>query len=129
MPRQPDPVLGSAFDFGLVLGVDLSREQLLIFLHMAQPLLQLGGGGSAIGRRLLIQGCVLGVTVLRFQLLAQTHDLGMAGNRLLLQLQHHVLQLVDLALQLVQGGSVVAGLGWGLGGARTRQERSQPKHP
>ena len=41
---------------------------------------------------------------MRFQFLTQTRDLGTAGDRLLLQLQHHVLQLVDLDLQLLQRG-------------------------
>jgi hypothetical protein len=85
--RQPNPVLGSAFDFGLILVVDLSGEQLLVFLNVVQPLRQLGGGGTTVGRGLLIDSCVLGGAVPRFQFLAQTRDLGAAGNRLLLQLQ------------------------------------------
>ena len=62
-----------------------------------------------VGRRLLIHSFVLGGVAPGFQFLAQTRDLSPAGYGLLLQLQHHVLQLMDLALQFLQSSSVAGG--------------------
>jgi hypothetical protein len=100
--------------------IDLAGEQLLIVLQVADPYVNLGGVSRRTGRH----GRALGL-----QLLPQAHHLGAAGGCLLLELQHQVLELADLGLQLVQRRGhtavVVRGL-WCLG--RRAGHQQQRRH-
>src|SRR5208337_551062 len=113
--RKAHSIFRSTLQLRLVLLIDLAGEQLLVFLKMLCPLLQLGGARSRAFRQLASvrrarsgRGIALGALCL--QLLAELRDLGTTGGRLLLKLQHHVLQFPHLGLQVAES-RVQAGVG------------------